>query len=206
MSQNDLQDHWQKVYSGKSETELTWFEDKPETSLSLIAQCAKPSDRIIDVGGGASRLADELLILGFSDVSVLDVSEQALLQSQQRLGKRAKDVHWLVADITKWQPSRKYTLWHDRAVFHFLTQENQRQAYIDVLSQAVAPNGTVIIATFALDGPEKCSGLEVVRYSPKTLDAVLGNNFKLIESKQQHHQTPKGGTQFFQYSKFIKQT
>jgi len=205
MPQSDLQNHWENVYSGKSETELTWFEDKPETSLSLITQSAMPSDRIIDVGGGASRLADELLTLGYSDVSVLDVSEQALLQSQQRLGNKAKNVHWLIADITTWQPSRSYALWHDRAVFHFLTQENQRQAYIDVMSRSLAPNSTVIIATFALDGPEKCSGLEVLRYSPETLEAVMGNGFTLIDSKQQHHQTPKGGMQLFQYSKFIKQ-
>jgi len=205
MSYNNLQDHWESVYSSKSETELTWFEDHPETSLELIRQSTATSDSIIDVGGGASRLTDELLTLSYNDISVLDVSEQALLQSQQRLGNKSKDVHWFIADVTTWQPSQKYALWHDRAVFHFLTQEFQRQAYLDVMSKSIAPNGTVIIATFALDGPEKCSGLEVTRYSPDTLKAVVGDKFELIDSKYQQHQTPKGGSQLFQYSKFLKQ-
>ncbi len=205
MSQKNLQVHWQDVYENKRETELTWFENRPETSLDLIRQSTTTADSIIDVGGGASRLVDEILALGYNDISVLDMSKQALLQSQQRLGEKAKFIQWLVADVTTWKPPQKYALWHDRAVFHFLTLDKQRQEYIDVLSQSLAQNGTAIIATFALDGPEKCSGLDVERYSPETLSAVMGDDFLLVDSKYQQHRTPNGGEKIFQYSKFLKQ-
>ncbi len=205
MSQKSLQAHWQGVYENKGETELTWFENRPETSLNFIKQSTATTDSIIDVGGGASRLVDEILALGYNDISVLDMSKQALLQSQQRLGEKAKLIQWLVADVTTWKPPQKYTLWHDRAVFHFLTLDKQRQEYLDVLSQSLTQNGTAVIATFALGGPEKCSGLDVERYSPETLSAVMGDEFLLVDSKHQQHRTPNGGVQIFQYSKFLKQ-
>lgn len=164
MQSESRQAHWESVYNNKHENEVSWFQENPAHSLELIAGVATNLDTaIIDVGGGASRLVDSLAARGFRAVTVLDLSEAALKTAQTRLGPGAAPVQWLVADATMWEPSREYDAWHDRAAFHFLTGEKDRAAYVARLKRALKVGGHAIIATFALKGPEKCSGLPVVR-------------------------------------------
>jgi ubiquinone/menaquinone biosynthesis C-methylase UbiE len=196
-------EHWEHIYSNKSEREVSWFQTTPSASLDLIVSAETPkSAKIIDVGGGASRLADGLLAEGYYNITVLDVAEAALAQAKRRLGSKASSVSWITADITKWRPAVAYDLWHDRAVFHFLTDQHDREAYLSVMQKALKPDAVVIIGTFSLDGPERCSGLPVVRYSPESLSKTLGEDFLFIESMQEEHQTPGGGVQKFQFSRF----
>lgn len=200
-----LKQHWESVYGTKGPTEVSWYQATPVTSLSLIrASGAVPATKIIDIGGGASTLADHLLAEGFSDITVLDLSPAAIEQSRQRLGPSADRIQWIAADITKWQPPTQYGIWHDRAVFHFLTDPASRDAYRSALAEALLPGASAIIATFALDGPERCSGLPVCRYSPETLAAELGGEFNLIESVTEKHQTPSGIIQSFIYCRFTR--
>ena len=199
----DSKQHWDEVYAQKAEDSVSWFQPRPELSLALIAAAGlAPLDPIVDVGGGASRLVDQLLAQGHQDVTVLDVAAAALEKSRTRLGVAKDSAHWVVADITRWRPERRYRLWHDRAVFHFLTAPEDRLAYRRALETGLMPGGTAIIASFALDGPERCSGLPVQRYSPDTLAAELGPAFKLMERRQEEHTTPAGRLQRFQYSLF----
>jgi hypothetical protein len=201
MTGESKQDHWNAAYSGKGEAGVSWFEDRPEISLDLIRRIgATPDTTLIDVGGGASRLADALLGEGWTSVSVLDFSGTALRLAMTRLGKAAERVTWIEADVTRWIPDRAYDLWHDRATFHFLIAPEDRAAYIERLCLAVRLGGHAIIATFALDGPERCSGLPVIRYSPATLAEALGPPFKLVEERRHVHTTPWGSTQAFQFS------
>lgn len=200
---SQAQEHWNRVYGTKAETEVSWFQRRPEKSLKLIEAAAPDrSAPIIDVGGGASRLADELLHVGYADVSVLDISEAALARSKARLGAEAASVSWIVADITQWQPARTWGVWHDRAVFHFLTDSARQTAYIEALKKATAPGSVCIISTFALDGPERCSGLPVERYSAATLASRLGAGFELVAEEAERHVTPGGAFQSFLYSVF----
>ena len=157
---------------------------------------------IIDVGGGASRLVDALLQDGYRDVAVLDLSANALDAARKRIGPAASKVDWIVADATTWRPAKTYDVWHDRAAFHFLTDPQDRAAYVERLQSAVAPGGQVIIATFALDGPEKCSGLPVQRHDSASLAAELGPDFELVETRSEIHRTPWDSTQAFQFSRF----
>ncbi|MCL4675214.1 MAG: class I SAM-dependent methyltransferase [Pararhodobacter sp.] len=197
------QDHWDAVYAARGETALTWFEETPAQSLALIRGAGvTPEARVIDVGGGASRLVDALLDGGFAQITVLDLSAEALKVTQARLGDRAGRVHWIAGDITTWQPDGPYDLWHDRAVFHFLTEPADRAAYVRALSRALRPGGVAVIGTFALDGPEKCSNLPVVRYSAQTLAEALGEGFELIESRDYGHPTPMGRRQSFVFCVF----
>lgn len=163
---------------------------------------ATAASLFIDIGGGASNRVDALLSRGWQDVTVLDVAEAALEATKQRLGQKAAKVQWQVADITNWQPSRRYDVWHDRAVFHFLTEPKQRQAYRKALRAGLAQGGLVIIATFAPDGPEKCSGLPVQRYDPASLASELGDEFQLIEGWREEHLTPSGSLQSFNWCAF----
>ena len=205
MSSTDREMHWQNVYATKDEKEVSWYQDNPVLSLDLIAASGVARDAaIIDVGGGASRLVDALLDRGFQAITILDLSAKALEATKQRLGRRAKGVNWVVADITTWEPTRRYDLWHDRAAFHFLTEAADRDAYVARLKQAVRSGGHLIIATFALDGPEKCSGLPVVRYDPQALARTLGPGFELVKSRRHDHLTPGGNTQRFQFSRFVR--
>jgi trans-aconitate methyltransferase len=199
----DRQSHWENVYTGKGENEVSWFQENPAPSLELIAEIgAVPSSAIIDIGGGASRLVDHLIEHGFQDVTVLDLSAAALHAAKARLGERAAQAHWLVADATNWEPSRSYDFWHDRAAFHFLTEERDRTGYIARLRQAPKIEGHAIIATFAPDGPEKCSGLPVMRYDAARLGQTLGPGFQLLRSQRSDHATPWGSQQHFQFSVF----
>ncbi|MCA0872205.1 class I SAM-dependent methyltransferase [Seohaeicola saemankumensis] len=200
------QEHWNAVYGARSEDELTWFEALPSMSLDLIHAYLRPGDPFIDIGAGASRLVDALLEEGFGPLTVLDLSAAALAVSRERLGRKADKVAWIEADITTWQPDRDYVLWHDRAVFHFLTGAEDRASYARALSDALRPGGTAIIATFADDGPEMCSGLPVVRYAPEALaqelDQLVPGRLEMLDAKRHLHVTPKGNTQRFQYSVF----
>jgi 2-polyprenyl-3-methyl-5-hydroxy-6-metoxy-1,4-benzoquinol methylase len=195
--------HWQAVYTTKAENQVSWFQENPETSLRLIKEAkTSPDSSIIDIGGGASRLVDALLAQGFRSLAVLDISAAALDAVKTRLGPQSAHVDWIVADIIEWRPARTYDIWHDRAAFHFLTETADRNAYIDRLKSALAPGGQVIISTFALDGPEKCSGLSVQRYDAKRLANALGSSFELADSFAEAHRTPWGAIQHFQFSRF----
>lgn len=203
MPLSDRSSHWETVYSTKAENQVSWFQESPDISLALIrATGATKGAAIIDVGGGASRLADALLHEGYRSIAVLDLSGSALDAAKQRIGAAASKIDWIVADVTTWTPARAYEVWHDRAAFHFLTAARDRAAYIDRLRRAVVAGGHVIIATFALDGPDKCSGLPVQRYDAKSLTAELGSDFELVETQSDVHRTPWDSTQSFQFSRF----
>lgn len=205
MTDPNRRSHWETVYGSKGEQEVSWFQDSPEPSLSLIALTgAGPSSAIIDIGGGASRLVDALLARGFEHLTVLDLSEAALASARQRLGERAAQVDWIAADVTAWQPQASYDLWHDRAAFHFLTAREDQAVYMERVHAALRPGGHVIIGTFALDGPEKCSGLPVVRHSAGSIAALLGSGFTLIDSRRHEHVTPWQSVQRFQFSTFVR--
>ncbi len=200
------QGHWQRTYRAKTEQEMSWHQDAPEPSLTLVtAAAASLASPIIDVGGGTSHLVDHLVRRGYSKVSVLDVSCSALASAQSRLGAQAVAVDWIAADITTWTPTQLYEIWHDRATFHFMVTEIDRSAYLERLRQALAPGGCVIIATFASDGPEECSGLPVMRYDAESLTSVLGREFALVGSERRLHLTPWGSVQPFQFSIFRRQ-
>jgi SAM-dependent methyltransferase len=202
------QEHWDGVYGARPEDELTWFEATPALSLELVRAHLQPGEPFIDIGAGASRLVDVLLDEGFGPLTVLDLSGAALAVSRQRLGARGDDLAWIEADITSWEPDRTYAVWHDRAVFHFLTAVDDRAGYARALSDALRPGGIAIIATFADDGPEMCSGLPVVRYAPEALaqelDSLLPGQFGMVDARRHLHITPKGNRQSFQYSVFRK--
>jgi SAM-dependent methyltransferase len=197
----DTKDHWEQVYSKTDADALSWFQLHAEQSLRLISDTGLPGTAsIIDIGGGASMLVDDLLAHGYSHLSVLDLSAAAMSSARQRLGPLAQAVDWIEGDITAVQlPFQAYDLWHDRAVFHFLTTPSQRQAYVDAVLHAVRPGGHVIVATFAEDGPTQCSGLPVVRYSPDGLHAEFGMPFTLLRHEEEAHRTPGGGIQKFIY-------
>jgi SAM-dependent methyltransferase len=205
LNKTDRQAHWQNIYATKAEKEVSWFQENPAPSLDLIAATGIARDAdIIDIGGGASRLVDGLLDSGFHRITILDLSAKALDAAKQRLGPGADGIDWIAADVTLWEPSRHYDLWHDRAAFHFLTEPADREAYVARLKQAVRAGGHVIIATFAPDGPERCSGLPIVRYDPEALARTLGPGFELIESRLHDHVTPGGNVQHFQFGRFLR--
>lgn len=200
-------EHWNHVYKTKAADDVSWYQRTPAISLSLIQKSGMALDAgIIDVGGGASVLAENLLAAGYSRLAVLDISPAALAQSRQRMGASAASVEWIVADITEFVPSRQFGVWHDRAVFHFLTGQSERRQYVGALTSALLPGGHAIIATFALDGPEKCSGLEVKRYDATTIAAELGKDFQLLEQVAETHHTPWDTEQRFSYFHFVKRT
>lgn len=193
--------HWANVYQTKQPTEVSWYRPHLERSLDLIARAAQNLDAaIVDVGGGASTLGDDLVEGGYRHVTVVDVSSQALDMARSRLGERGRDVKWVVADITTPTVDReRFDVWHDRAVFHFLVGESDRSSYRARLAETLKPGGSAIIATFAMDGPPRCSGLPVVRYSAESLAAEFGPDFSLVDTFNEIHQTPAGGTQAFCY-------
>ncbi len=205
---NDVsrQRHWEDVYATKGESEVSWFQETPALSLELIRLVgAIQNSGIIDIGGGASRLADGLVSQGFEDVTVLDLSAAALASARSRIGDKANRVTWVAADVTTWEPSRTYDVWHDRAAFHFLTDPKDQAAYMARLRRALRPGGHAIIGTFALDGPERCSGLAVSRHDAASLAATLGSGFELIDSRRHEHITPWGTPQSFQFSTFRRE-
>ena len=196
-------EHWEHVYSTRAPDAVSWYHKAPEISLALIeASRIGPASAVVDIGAGASALAEHLLDRGFTDVSVLDIAEAGLGHARKRLGPRATAVDWIIADVTAWQPEREYALWHDRAVFHFLVDPAERRAYMATLDGAVAGGGSVILAAFAPDGPERCSGLPVQRHSDETLASELGPEFALEETRREEHYTPAGGVQRFLWARF----
>lgn len=194
-------EHWEKVYATKSADAVSWFQPHADLSLDLIRNTGAAKDAgIIDVGGGASTLADGLLAEGYSDLTVLDLSAAALSAARQRLGEKEKRVRWIEADITRVDlPDNRYDIWHDRAVFHFLTTPEERQAYVQTVFRSVRPGGHVIVATFAEDGPEQCSGLPVMRYRADELHDEFGEAFTLLGHRKEAHHTPAGKVQQFVY-------
>lgn len=201
----DRKQHWDTVYTTKAANEVSWFQDNPALSLDLIDQSGMPKTAaLVDIGGGASRLVDTLLAQNYSDVTVLDIAEPALAASKARLGDQAQRVHWIAADITHWQPPRSYAMWHDRAVFHFLTDAADRDAYRRALLAGTASGSQIVIASFAPDGPERCSGLPVMRYAPESLLTELGAEFALRDARREEHHTPGGSIQRFQYSCLLR--
>lgn len=202
MLSSDSKTHWEKIYAAKTASEVSWYRPHLETSLALIERAAK-SAPVIDVGGGESTLVDDLLARGYLNITVLDISEIALATAKKRLGKAADRVRWIAADATQAAlENGAYAVWHDRAVFHFLASPQRRAAYVETLARAVKPGGHAIIATFGPDGPAKCSGLDVTRYSGETLQREVGAGFKLLESSLESHLTPSGATQQFLYCCF----
>ncbi|MBX6359540.1 MAG: class I SAM-dependent methyltransferase [Acidobacterium ailaaui] len=193
--------YWEHIYGTHKADEVSWYRPHLETSLRLIENtCLERTASILDVGGGSSTLVDDLLARGYQSISVLDISETALSLAKERLQDRADQIHWIAADITSGSlPKHKYDLWHDRAVFHFLTKAKQRSLYLHQVQEALRPGGHIILATFAFNGPEKCSGLEVLRYSAETLMRELGEDFQLKESVEENHITPLGKPQPFLY-------
>ena len=198
-------EHWNQVYQTKAPDDVSWFQSRPAISLKLIKATRIGKDQgIIDAGGGASVLVDFLLDAEFTKLAVLDISAAALTNARKRLGARAGMVEWYEADVTGFKPSRRFNLWHDRAVFHFLTVKAHRQKYVETLKRTLAPDGHVIIATFAIDGPLKCSGLPVARYDTSAISAELGNEFQLLEQVDEAHVTPWNTEQKFSYFRFAR--
>jgi 2-polyprenyl-3-methyl-5-hydroxy-6-metoxy-1,4-benzoquinol methylase len=197
----DAKTHWEKIYSTKAPDQVSWYRPHLEASLALITRAARDRGAaIIDVGGGESTLVDDLLARNFNNITVLDVSEVAIEATKRRLRDASDRVHWLVADITQVElKPAAYDVWHDRAVFHFLTIPQHRAAYVRQVARSVKPGGHVIVSTFGPEGPTKCSGLDVVRYDAESLHDEFGPRFRLVESSKETHQTPFGTTQQFLY-------
>lgn len=199
--------HWENIYHSKSPLEVSWFQKEPQLSLQLISNTGLSTEAaIIDIGGGASVLVDRLLELGYKQLAVLDISTTALKYAKQRLGPAAQNIEWFEADITSFKAPHPFDLWHDRAVFHFLTEPDDRKRYIAVLRQILKPGGHLILAAFAIGGPTKCSGLDIVQYDAEKLLNELGAGFTLVEQLSETHITPDNQEQLFAYFRIIKQT
>jgi ubiquinone/menaquinone biosynthesis C-methylase UbiE len=197
----NLEEHWERIYRTRQPQDVSWFRLHLQTSLELISQICVPRDApILDVGGGASTLVADLLAAGYSDLTVVDLSEAALETARARLGRRGSEVAWIAGDATRveFAPAR-FHVWHDRAVFHFLMEEEDRRRYVEQVRRAVAPGGHVIIATFGPEGPLRCSGLPTARYEADALHAVFGSDFSLVDRREERHRTPAGAEQQFVY-------
>jgi SAM-dependent methyltransferase len=203
----DRGEHWDRIYTSRSPHEVSWYEPAPVISPMLIAEAFKEgAESIIDVGGGASSLVDHVLDLGIERVAVLDISEAGLAVSKRRLGDRARLVQWIVGDVTTLEDLGRFDVWHDRAVFHFLTDDEDRRRYVRLAERTVEPDGTAIMATFAADGPERCSGLDVRRYESAQLTAQCGPGFELTQARYHLHTTPGHVQQNFLYATFRRAT
>lgn len=203
----DRKAHWNRVYEKNSPEEVGWYQEHPEMSLKLIAATGVGiGGSIIDVGGGTSKLSIMLLERGFHDVTVMDISGNSIERAKIQLGPKNRSISWIEADVTRFDFTKIFDIWHDRAVFHFLTDPLDRERYVSSVTEALKPGGYLILATFGLEGPPKCSGLKVVRYSPETLSNELGDGFQLIETMEEIHTTPSHVQQQFIYCRFKKQT
>lgn len=199
MNKDNTKSHWEGIYTEKPPQDVSWFQQEPTISLKIIQRIGDKNARIIDVGGGASVLVDHLLKLGYSNLAVLDISGKAIEYVKKRLSDQATKIEWFEKDITEFIPLHTYDIWHDRAVFHFLIDIKSRQLYINALKNTVKSGSHVIIATFAKDGPTKCSGLDIVQYDNRSIQHELGNEFILLESQFETHITPAGREQHFIY-------
>lgn len=195
----DLKAHWESLYAAKAPDQLSWYQAEPTLSVQLLKQTKlKPGSIAVDLGSGVSPMVGALLAKDFM-VTAVDISAPALEKAQAALGEKAKEVEWVVADACEWRPNQVFDLWHDRAVFHFMTTPEQRAGYMKALKAGLKPGGIALMATFALDGPEMCSGLDVQRYDADTLMAAFGPGFTLLAQDMEYHRTPKGAKQKFNY-------
>ncbi len=202
---SDRKEHWEQVYTNKSPLEVSWYQQEPAISLRLIQDSVLDhSQSILDVGGGASVLIDRLLDRGYKNLSVLDISNSALQHARDRLGEQSRQIEWFESDITEFVPPHSFACWHDRAVFHFLTDAEDRKKYIEILSRALQSGDHLVLAAFALDGPTMCSGLDIVQYSSEKISKELGEQFKLIEEVSELHITPAQKEQMFTYYRFVR--
>ncbi len=202
---NSKKEHWENVFATKQENEVSWFQKLPQTSLDFISKLnISKQSKIIDIGGGDSYLIDELLEQGFENVTLLDISSKAIERIKTRLGTKADKVTFIVADILDFMPTESYDFWHDRASFHFLTEQNQIEKYASLVSKAIAKNGKMVIGTFSENGPKKCSGLDITQYSESKIKAVFESEFQLIECITEDHQTPFDTFQNFIFCSFKK--
>ena len=200
-----LEDHWQNVYNKKNENEVSWYQKSPKLSLEFVKSLNLSLDaEIIDIGAGESRLVDNLLEMGFVNLSVLDISSKSIEKTKKRLGLKSKLVNWIVSDINNFNPTKKYDLWHDRAAFHFLKDSVEIDNYVKLVKSSLHNQCNLIIATFSENGPLKCSGLEVSRYSENSISDLFNNDFELIKSQKSIHKTPFSTSQEFLFSKFKK--
>lgn len=205
MEDKDRKSHWEKIHQAKALQELSWYQPIPEPSLRLFRELGvQPSAKVIDIGGGDSLLVDHLLVQGFSDITVLDISEAALEKAQKRLGSQAAKVNWIVADVTAFEPQEHYDVWHDRAVFHFLLKEEEISRYVQSAHKGLSPSGYLIVGTFSDQGPEKCSGLPVRRYAKNELTNCFSGSFEKIHAISSDHVTPSGVGQHFIFCGFKK--
>ena len=201
----DRKAHWEQIYQDKSPLDVSWYQKEPATSLRLIHNSGiKQDSAIIDVGGGASVLIDRLLNEGYQRLAVLDISSKSLAVAKARLGKKADKVEWYEADITEFKPPHTVSLWHDRAVFHFLTDAKDQAKYVEVLKTALIPGGHLILAAFAIGGPVKCSGLDIVQYDANKLMKELGSEFELLDETSETHITPANTKQRFAYFHLLR--
>lgn len=205
MKNFDRKEHWEKIYQTKKLQEASWFQPTPKTSLNLFKQFKVPNTaKIIDIGGGDSLLVDHLLYAGYLDITVLDISSAAIEKAKERLGDKAKNVNWIVADAVTFKCEEKYDFWHDRAAFHFLTDEHEVSEYLETAQQHLKNSGILVFGTFSEQGPTKCSGIAIKQYSKKTLSLRLQHYFELINCKTVDHKTPSGTTQNFIFCSFRK--
>jgi 2-polyprenyl-3-methyl-5-hydroxy-6-metoxy-1,4-benzoquinol methylase len=205
MNDFDRKAHWEKIYTTKEIHEVSWYQPKPLTSLHYIQSLHLPLDaNILDVGGGDSFLVDELLHLGYTNISVLDISSAAIERAKKRLGEKASEVEWIVADVTSFHPTKKYHCWHDRAAFHFLTAVEEVNTYVEIVAAAIETNGYIVIGTFSEDGPTKCSGIEIQQYSAEKLEEIFSKSFAKISCEKINHTTPFNTVQSFCFCKFQK--
>jgi SAM-dependent methyltransferase len=198
-------EHWENVFATKQETEVSWFQEYPKTSIAFIELFNLPlTANIIDVGGGDSHFVDALLAKGFQHIYVLDISANAIERAKKRLGEKANDVNWIVSDITNFQPNIKFDFWHDRAAFHFLTDEAKINKYVNIAENAIIKNGCLILGTFSEDGPQKCSGLEIKQYNETSMSSRFEVAFERIKCIAENHATPFNTTQNFLFCSFQK--
>lgn len=207
MENFDRKKHWENIYQTKELTDVSWFQPNPETSLDLIRKTAILKDvKIIDIGGGDSFLVDNLLDLGYQDITVLDISNSAIERAKERLGSRAKRVKWVVSDITNFNPSEKYDCWHDRASFHFLTDEKEISNYVKTVNECITKDGNLIIGTFSDKGPTKCSGIPIKQYTENSLEKQFSNTFEKIDCETIDHKTPFDTIQNFIFCRFKRKS
>jgi ubiquinone/menaquinone biosynthesis C-methylase UbiE len=205
MESFDRKNHWEKIYSKNESEEVSWYQPVPSTSLEFLKQFNIPvSAKIIDIGGGDSFFVDHLLKMGYKDITVLDISEAALSRAKKRLGRQSKRVKWIVADAVTYKPTEKYDFWHDRAAFHFLTQEKEIENYIDTVQKSINPAGLLVIGTFSEQGPNKCSGIEIRQYSESSMTDILKKFFIKIKCITVDHKTPFNTIQNFIFCSFRK--
>jgi ubiquinone/menaquinone biosynthesis C-methylase UbiE len=205
MENFDRKKHWENIYQTKQIDEVSWFQPTPETSLNFLKQFDIPKHaKIIDIGGGDSLLVDNLLEMGYLDITVLDISEAALEKAKERLGDKACKVKWIVADAASFKPTEKYDFWHDRAAFHFLTEEHEIERYLETVQKSINPSGVLVIGTFSEQGPRKCSGIEIKQYSEKTMTTCLEKYFEKIKCINVDHTTPFDTIQNFVFCSFRK--